>query len=47
MHIFAVAIDPRGGDSFAFAGSHEMEKVRLAEGSSITGFMGDLETKIW
>ncbi|KAJ7318856.1 hypothetical protein DFH08DRAFT_971213 [Mycena albidolilacea] len=46
IHIFAVAIDPRGGDSFAFAGSREMEQVRLADGSSISGFMGDLETKI-
>ncbi|KAJ7937707.1 hypothetical protein B0H13DRAFT_2302534 [Mycena leptocephala] len=46
IHIFAVAIDPRGGDSFAFAGSREMEQVHLADGSSITGFMGDLETKI-
>ncbi|KAJ7701286.1 hypothetical protein B0H14DRAFT_2648476, partial [Mycena olivaceomarginata] len=46
LHIFAVAIDPRGGDSFAFAGSREMEQVRLADGSSISGFMGDLETKI-
>ncbi|KAJ7760766.1 hypothetical protein B0H14DRAFT_3511045 [Mycena olivaceomarginata] len=46
IHIFAVAIDPRGGDSFAFAGSREMEQVRLADGSSISGFMRDLETKI-
>ncbi|KAJ7788522.1 hypothetical protein B0H14DRAFT_3504146 [Mycena olivaceomarginata] len=46
LHIFAVAIDPRGGDSFAFAGSREMEQVRLVDGSSISGFMGDLETKI-
>jgi hypothetical protein len=46
MHIFTVAIVPRSRDSFAFAGSYEMEKVRLAEGSSITGFMGDLQMKI-
>jgi hypothetical protein len=46
IHIFAVTIDPRDRESFAFGGSCEMEQVRRGDDSSIIGFVRDLETKI-